>query len=159
MKYNITSIIRKGLTANLLGSVSLTLFRFVSISICTQLFGIDLYGEFIFALAIIFFFSLIIINGMDLSYIKFAHQSKSEALLFYCIKRLVVRLLVALPFIILLGIILENYFEKSDAKYFLSILAIAVVFDNISNILVALNKFKLNMIEQYYYLFSRRYVS
>jgi O-antigen/teichoic acid export membrane protein len=155
MLNNFSSIIGKGLTVNFIGSIGLMLFRFISISICTYLFGVDGYGEYIFAFAIISFFSLIIINGMDVSYIKFAHRPEANLLIFYCVKRLIIRLAAIIPVIILLGFVLQNVFEKGNILVSLLILIIAVGFDNISNMIVALNKFKLVMSEQYYYLFLK----
>lgn len=155
MLNNFSSIIGKGLTVNFIGSVGLMLFRFISISICTYFFGVDGYGEYVFAFAIISFFSLIIINGMDVSYIKFAHQPEANLLIFHCVKRLIIRLVATLPVIILVGYVLQNSFEKEKFLVSLLILTIAIGFDNISNMIIALNKFKLIMIEQYYYLFLK----
>ena len=155
MLSNIYSSIRRGFTINFVGSAGLTIFRFISISICTYLFGLDGYGEYIFSLTIIYFFSLIIINGMNTSFIKFIHNTNSQLLLFYCIKKIFLRTIATIPFIIILGIVLQYYLEKPNTLTFLLVLTIATGFDNISNMIVALNKFKLVMIEQHFYLFFK----
>jgi len=147
--------IKKGVFVNLSGSISLNLIKFISLFVITEFYGVESYGAYIFSLTLMLLFSILLLKGMDLAFIKFVHSDHGKKYFIFSIKRILKSFLFLFPVLAIVGFLIEEYFGKTGFFYIFLILSVFMITDVMLSMVVAVYKSRLEMIEQFRLLIIR----